>query len=630
MLSSMRKSAGSWMIKILLGIIVLAFIFMGAGSFYSRRGATVAKVNGEPVTVDEYQQAYNRIMQNLRQQFGDRLDDKMLETLDVKNQAINWLVEKHLLMQVAENNDMRVPNEVLARSIAQLPVFQSNGRFDPQLYRQVLNQNRLSPEGFETMQKEAMLTAMIRNLVANAIPVSEAEARAWYNWKNTEIQIDYAAFSAGGFDDVEITEEEVRRYFAANQKNYQTEPKIRARYLRFAPEDHLDQVRVTDAEIRGYYESHASEFTVPETVTARHILLRVPEDADEKTVAETREKALEIMEKARSGRDFAELARNFSEGPTAKDGGYLGSFERGDMVKPFSDKAFSMQAGQISEPVRTRFGWHIIKVEEHKPSEKKPLEAVEEKIREKLAMQKAKNLAYDKAWSVYEVSFEGEDLVANARDMSLDLQTTDFFTQSRGPENLENAGAFAKAAFGLPLMEISGVKEIGGAYFLIQPVEKKDPEIPDLQSIFEQVRSDALREKRKEMAKKAAEEFLRQVRSEKSFEQAARSARIEIQTTDFFRRNQPVPGIGRNPRLSEAAFSLTAENPVSDSVIAAGDTFYAIRLRNQKAPAESDFEAEKEAVIRQLENRKRQQALNKWIASLRQNSVIQVSKRFSN
>jgi len=629
MLSSMRKSAGSWMIKILLGLIVLAFVFTGAGSFYSQRETSVAEVNGEPITIDEYQRTYNNIMQNLEQRFGDQLNQDLLDMLDIQGQALNQLIEKHLLLQVAEKNNLRIPDKALASAIADISAFQNNGRFDARRYRQLLEQNRLSPEDFENLHKQTLQTGMIRNLVSGAVPVSEIETRAWHNWQNMEIKIDYAEFFGSNFSDIEVSEEEIREYFEANNEKYKTQPSVQARFLRFDPADFIDEIEIPESEIKDYYQAHQDEFGTPETVTARHILLQVPEDAEKGQDTEIRNRAAEIMEKARSGEDFATLAQKHSDGPTAKDGGYLGSFKREDMVDAFAEAAFSLDPGDISEPVRTRFGWHVIKVEKRQEAEVDSLEKVRDKISDKLAEQQARTIAYDKAWSLYEISFEGDDLIDNARDLNLAIETTDFFTREKGPADIDAPGKFAETAFDIPLMEISEVKDIGDAYFLIQPIERKEAEIPDLDDIKERVENDLVRQKQREAAESAAEKFLAQARSADSFDDAAREAGVEIQTTDFFKRSQPVPDIGSSRQVSAAAFSLSPENPVSESVIKEGGRFFVLHLREQKVPDEKDFESQQKTAAAQLKEEKRRQTLNKWIAALRQNSDIEVSDRFS-
>lgn len=630
MLESMRKSAGSWMIKALLMLIVVAFIFMGAGSYLANKSTEVATVNGEPISVQQYQRTYKNITANLRQQFGGQLDQKRLEMLNVEKQALNSVIEKTLMLQLARKNDIRVPEEALAETITRIPSFQKNGTFDPKRYKMVLNQNRMSPQQFEAMQKEAMLTRRLKNFVKNTTAVSEAEAHAWYNWQNTAINIDYAAFTPGDVKDVEITDKNLAAYYEEHKADYKTAPKIKARYVGFSAADYMDEVEVTEEEIKTYYNDHQSEYKKPETVSARHILLKVSENASEETAAKKRQKAEKIMRQAKSGTDFAELARKHSEGPSKKDGGKLGTFEKGDMVEPFSEKAFSMEAGDISEPVRTRFGWHIIKVEKHQATAVQPLDKVKSKIRDKLARQKARSLAYDEAISLYDISFQGEDLVKNADEFGLELNTTDFFTQKQGPKGLDEARTFVEKAFNLPLMEISDITEVDGTYYLVQPIEKQAAAIPELADVEDEVRADLAAQKRRQAAKARAKDFLATIKETGNIRKAAQHTEKTVESTGFFTRNEKIAGIGQAPDIASAAFSLSAENPLPESVLHNGDTFYVLAFKDKKVPGKTEFESNKDQTISELKKRKRQQMFDKWISNLRAKSEIEISDRFSN
>jgi len=195
MLNAMRKNAGSWIIKVLLFVIVLAFVFMGAGSFSAKRASKVATVNGDTITSNQYQQAYYNVLENLRAQFGNRLDDDMIKMFNVKQQAIDGLINTTLLRQAAQKNGLRVPDAELAEAITRIPAFQNNGAFDKQRYKILLGQNRLTPESFETMQKESILMDRLRSLVTKNAKVSDLEIREWYNWENTSVDIAYAAFN---------------------------------------------------------------------------------------------------------------------------------------------------------------------------------------------------------------------------------------------------------------------------------------------------------------------------------------------------------------------------------------------------------------------------------------------------
>ncbi|MFW5936972.1 MAG: peptidylprolyl isomerase, partial [Desulfosalsimonas sp.] len=222
-----------------------------------------------------------------------------------------------------------------------------------------------------------------------------------------------------------------------------------------------------------------------------------------------------------------------------------------------------------------------------------------------------------------------DDLVKNAKDMELELKTTGFFTQNRGPEDMENADKFAEAAFALPLEEISEVTEIDDAFFLIQPVEKQESHVPELASVTEKVRRDLKREKQKQTAQQAARDFLEKARETGDFTAAAEAAGVKIHTTGFFKRGQPVPDIGQNRELASAAFSLSADNPLPETTVAKEGGFYVIHLQEKKRPGDSEFQAKKEETVSQLASQKRQQTVNKWVAALRQQNDIEISDRFS-
>lgn len=621
MLEFLRKSAGSWMIKILLTLIVVAFVLMGAGSIRNRRSAAVASVNGEPITIQEYQEAYQNITANLRRQFGGNLNEEMLKMFNVKKQALDALIEKSLLLQVAEENNIRVPDESLIDSITRIPMFQRDGVFDPSIYQMVLSQNQLTPQKYEAMQKDAILNGKVKNFITNTVSVSEEEAKAWYAGQKTAINIDYTVFTPADFKDVKISDAETKTYFDAHKADYKTEPAIKARYVRFAPENYMSGVSATDEEIENYYTGHTSEFKTAESVSARHILLKLPEKAAAEKVEEQRKLALDIMDKAKAGKDFAELARQYSEDPGSKEkGGDLGSFTREKMVRPFSEKAFSMQPGQISDPVRTPFGWHIIKVENHTPESVKPLEAAKEGIRSKLAAQKAKNVAYDKALAAYDVSYDGNDLVRNTKDLGVEVKTTDFFTREEGP-GVEDPGAFADAAFSLPLMEVSQVKDIGNSYYLIQVMEMREAKIPEFAAVKEKVLADAMKEKQDNAARDAANDFLKKAKAA-TLADAARQTGKPVKSTGFFTRNDPVPGIGQAPEISEAAFSRSSRKPLAESVLRHENGYYVIAFKENKVPDAATFEKEKTQTVSQLVMQKRQQMFDSWMKNLRENSKI--------
>ncbi|MFP4310132.1 MAG: SurA N-terminal domain-containing protein [Desulfococcaceae bacterium] len=513
MLKFMREKAGSWFIKVILGLISLVFIFWGAGSFQSNRMIAVATVNGAPISAEDYRETYNRLVEQYRQQFGQNLDENMLRMLNLERQALDSLVDQSLLRQEAKRLDIRVTDQELVESIRQIPAFQVDGNFDRTAYNRVLGMNRLTPETFETMQRDSLLVDKMRSLVVDGVNVSDAEARTWYRWNEAEVNVEYARFSPDDMTEVTVEEAAVREYYEANVDNYKTEPRVKARYVAFQTEAFEAKAEIAEAEIEAYYNANSDEFNEPATVRARHILFSLDENAEPEVVEEKRKAAEAVMTEAREGADFAELARAHSEGPSAERGGDLGTFTRDRMVAPFAEAAFSMEPGEISDPVRTRFGWHIIKVEAVNEAKTESLEEARDRIVETLKAEQAKRLAEEAAENLVAQVYEGDSLGEVAEMQGLTAEETEFFTRAQGPKGMAGAAAFSNAAFSLETDQISEPEAFSDGYYVIQVVENEPAEIAPFEDVAAQVRADLLRERREEKAREAAEAFLARLKA---------------------------------------------------------------------------------------------------------------------
>ena len=328
------------------------------------------------------------------------------------------------------------------------------------------------------------------------------------------------------------------------------------------------------------------------------------------------------------GVSAAELARKYSEGPTRDSGGYLGTFEREAMVKPFADAAFLMTAGEISEPVRTEFGWHVIKVEKVNEASTLSPGAAKEKIRKQLTEEKSRLLAYEKADAVYETTFDGDDLAQVAAERNLTIKTTDYFTLQQGPEGVRDRSKFAEAAFKLSDMQISGIQEFEDGYYILQLVEKIPEKIPALNDVEAAVRLDAIAEKQSEKAKADAADFLDAVKAGKPFADESRRFDVAVKSTDFFKRNEPIPDIGYEPEIAAAVFSLSEKQPLPDAAVKGSKGYFVFKLRERKEPEVEAFNKEKSELIEYLIRNKRQEALQSWLADVRGRSEITVEKGF--
>ena len=629
MLSLMRKHAGTWMIKIILGAIVVVFVFWGVGSYTSRRSGRVADVNGTIITLDDYRASYTTLIEQVRRSFGNNLNDELIETLQLRKRALDQLIDRSLMLQAAEKFKLTVSDEELAESIRNVPAFQTAGAFDSQRYINALNSNKLTAETFEVQQRDSLIIDKLQAFIAGNLKVSDSEVRQWYKWNNAEVDVDYVIFEPQRYKDIKPTNEEILNYFDQNKNSYKTDPQIQARYLYFKPEDYAAKVTVPEDDIREYYESNPEKFKTSKTVEARHILIKVDANAEAEAVEDARARIDNIFNMAQEGQDFAELAKKYSEGPTKTKGGYLGAFTRETMVKPFADKAFSMKAGEISEPVRTQFGWHIIKVEKINPEKTLSLSEAESDIRNTLKADISKNLAYDEAEAVYDATFEGQDIDGIAQGRNLKILTTERFTQKKPPKGIKNGTRFATAAFNLPLNEISDVQDFGDGYFLIEVVDKIPAQIPELKTVETNVKKDLVKEKQEEKARDEAQKFLLELRNGQPFAAVSQKYKQAPKKTGFFKRNDSIPTIGNEPDIARIAFRISDKNKLPEDAIKGQKGYFVINYRTRKEPTLEGFEKEKPGIKEQLLQQKSFKTFDAWLTRMKSESQISIEEGFA-
>ena len=628
MLSLMRKHAGSWLIKVILGAIVVVFVLWGVGSWTSQRSGRVATVNGETITIDEYRMTYKRLIEQIRQSFGNNANEELIKSLQLEQKALDQLVDNILIRQAASELDIRVSDENLSRSIRSISAFQVAGVFDSRRYQVILNNNNLTPESFETSQRDALLNQKINAFITDNVKVSDQEAIEWYKWNNATVNLDFILLEADRYKNIAATAEEIQQYFEAHKDTYKTDPTLKVRYLKFDPKSYVAQVKISDDEIAEYYDEHPTEFQNPKTVEARHILIKVNPEADPDEVAEAKKRIENIAQKATDGQDFAELAKQYSEGPSKDQGGYLGSFRREAMVKPFSDKAFSMKAGEISGPVKTQFGWHIIKVEKVNEASTTTLVDAKDDINKKLAAERSKNIAYDQAESIYDATFEGEQLEAIAAEHNLTLINTDFFSRQNPPASVQKKAEFSGIAFNLSEGEVSEVQDFGDGYYIMELVEKRPSQIPELSGVEQRVKADLIRQKKEEKAKLDAEAVLNALKDGASMLEAGKEFDLKPGVTGFFKRNDAIPNIGYERDLARVAFELSEQKKIPDEVFKGRKGFYVVQFNQRKAPPMDEFDKEKAGIKEQLLQQKRFKTFEAWLEQRKNRSEIVVEKDF--
>jgi peptidyl-prolyl cis-trans isomerase D len=313
MLSLMRRHAKSWFIKIALGLVAVVFIFWGVGAYSAKERGRLAVVNGEPITVVDYNKAYRDLVDSARRTFGDALNEDLIKRLNIRSQALERLISEKLALQAAQDGGVSISDEVLREIIRSLPAFQENGQFSARLYQRVLAANGFDPASFEAAQRKELTMARLRSRPEFLAQASVPEARVFFHWQRDEVKVSFAAFDPLTFESrVKVEEPALAAFFKENQEGYRVPEKVEAAYLAFRPEDYVGQVKIDPEELREYYEITQASYRQPERIKLRDILLPFPASAEQAAMDKVKAEAEKAAAEAKSGTDFLALAKKFN------------------------------------------------------------------------------------------------------------------------------------------------------------------------------------------------------------------------------------------------------------------------------------------------------------------------------
>lgn len=368
-----------------LALITLPFAFWGVDSYVRNAdsGAGVATVGGSPISQPELQSAMREQQERMRAQLGGKLDPAMLETPQMRGAVLDSLVTQKLLAQQAQKARLMIGNEQLAQFIAGVPSLQENGRFSKERYEAVVAAQGMSKEMFEARLRQDMAMQQLMLPVSDAGIGSQAAAGRWLAIQLEQREIAQALLMPEAYaGQVKLAADAVQKYYDANRKQFEVPDQIRAEFLVLSRDALGAQTVVGDDEIKAYYQSHADRYRVGETRRASHILIPAAKNATEAEVKAAKAKADELLAKVKvNPGDFAKLAReNSLDTVSAAKGGDLDWFGRGAMVKTFEDTAFALKEGQVSDVVRSDFGFHIIRLTGMRPEQVKPIVEVRAEI----------------------------------------------------------------------------------------------------------------------------------------------------------------------------------------------------------------------------------------------------------
>ena len=588
MLDFMRRQRSAlkwvWVILIFIFSVTLVTLYIPFGDLPNVSISNdVASIGHDTISAHEFQAAYRNYVDRMRGQ----LNPEMLKAFRFDRQIMDALVTRHVMTEEAKRLGLSASPPEVEQKILENPVFRENGTFiGRDRYQAILAQNNLTIDEFEGDVANEILADKLRSFVAGAVLVTDKEAEEEYKRRNEKAKIDYFIIDATKLEDkVTASDKDLHDYYDKNKTKYTVNEKRKAKYIFLSSLKLRSQVTVSDDELRQYFEQHKAEYILPERIKAQHILFKTPGKSPEE-VEKIKEKARQVLERAKKGEDFGSLAKQFSEDSTASTGGDLGEFGHGQMVPEFDKAAFSLGVGAISDLVNTQFGIHIIKVNGKQEERERPFEEVKEAIRPIIETRKAEQRASDMAQQVAAELVNNKNLDAVAAKVGAEVKETPLMEQNEPIADLGNATDFTRRMFTMGKGEIGASVQVERGYVVPQLTDIVASHPASFEEAQARVLADVKSEKAKQLAADKAKQIEEILKSGKDLATAAKAAGAEVKTSDLLGHGATIADFGSIAEVDKDMFSLPLGKPGTPVTIAGKTLAFAVKERKEVDPAE--------------------------------------------
>ncbi len=615
MLDRMRRHQN--LLKWSLAPLILAF-----GLFFVPRNPSagaapdvvLAEVQGETITVAEFQRRYNLQMQQYRNAYGGQISEQMLRQLGIDQQILQALVDEQAMVAEARRQNFSVSDAEVRQRILSLPAFMENGVFIGETrYRQLLSAQNppLTTREFEDQLRQAILAEKLRTSVAGWMSVSDADVAAEFRRRNEKVKLDVVPLTADAFrSQVKVEDADLQKRFDANKESYRIGEKRKVKYALLEVEKVRETVQVPDADVEAFYTQNKAQYSTEGRVRASHILLKT-EGKDDATV-KARAEALLAQAKAPNA-DFAALAKANSEDEgSAVNGGDLNYFGKGQMVPEFEAAAFGLKPGQISDLVKTTFGYHIIKVVDSQPETVRPVADVKPEIIDQLKWQKAQQQAEQIGKAMEAAIKSAADMEKVAKERGITVVESPFFLRDEPIGDLGAAPDVANRAFTMKDGEVTPVLRVSRGWVFATPAGKQDSYIPQLAEVTDRVRDDVIRDKAAELLKTRAAAIAADLKKAPDFAAAVKKAGFEVKTSELIARGGSLPDIGPNAEVETAVFGA-APGTVTDAITTATGAVI-VRVAEKADVTEQQIADGRDALREELTGQRRDQFFSAYMA----------------
>ena len=628
MLDRMRRHKG-WL-KWSLFLVCLAFVFLYVPSFVQPApqvtgalGEVLATVGPQEITVAEFRAEYLRTLQGYQAQAGGEITAEILQSMGIDRQILQQMIDRHVALQEAERLNVTVSDAEVIEQIRTDPSLQRNGQFIGETaYTQLLRTLNppMTAAQYEESLRQSLTLGRLQAALTNWITVTDEDVQQEHVRRNEKIRVSSISFRADDFlEGIEASDNDIAELFEQNSVDYTVPEKRRLRFVLIDVQALKESFTPSDTDVQAYYDYNVDRYTEPVSLTASHILLRT----EGKDPVELQTQAEAIVAEARGGADFAELASQYSEDEgTKENGGDLGPISPGQMVPEFEGAAYALEQGEISDPISSMFGIHIIKATERAGGTSQPLADVRDSIIDLLKQESADERAGALAQAMAAEITTADDMDASARRRGLEPQESGFAAPGEPILGLGFSSAVTAQAFELEQGEVAGPIQTptGPAFVTVTDIQPSF--VPPIGDVEDRVRDDVIRRKAFTVAQQQASEMATILQAAEDFTQAAEAEDLEVRSGDAITRGSAVPGVGLNTTVEAMAFSMSA-GETSDPLLA-GSSAVILHVHEREEATAADLEITQGTLRGELTAERQRQFFEAYLEKVKMRIAIDV------
>lgn len=627
MLDVIRRNSQSWVVKVIFAAIILTFVFWGANSMTSDSAEVLAKVNGESIYRNDLMQELRVEIQNI--QFTNpgmgQLDDEQVNMLAY--QILSRMVSRTLMEQEAKKLGITVSDAELSAMVTAMPDFRdATGRFSHDIYKDRLSNMGLKVAKFEEMLSGDIMLNKLQSYITSSIKVEPAEARRIFDFELQKRTVEYVAFPAADYlSKVNPEEAAVISYYSENKDRYAVPAMAKLEYLVFGMDVLAAQSTISDEYIAKYYEERQTSFIEPAQYQVRHILISLPLTLDtaEEAVLEARKKADSVLAELKSGKKFAALAKQYSDDSNTKDkGGDLGWVARGQLAPSLDLALEELKPGEVSAPIRTANGFHILELMAEKAERQQPLADVRDDILAQLR-EDAGYANMGKVISSVEDKIIGkESFAAIAQEYNVISQSTELAEIPRLAAAMGLAPDALAAVSSVPAGEMLSSPIDLGRGFMVVKVDAYNPSyVPELDEVRAEMVALLKEQGAIQLASDAADSALKEALADGG--KLPRAADRMAKTSQPVTRYLGLVDLGFSQDLTAALFTAQKGEWIN-RVILVGDNAVLARVTAVGSPSESEWAELSGEYTDGLNNIRKSEVFNIYLAQIQKDAKIDI------